>query len=45
MRDFPEFQREVTLENRAQQVVEWNKREGLLDGHEDQIIDDLILAA
>jgi hypothetical protein len=33
------------LENWAQHVVEWNKREGLLDGHEDQIIDDLILAA
>ena len=45
LRDFPVFQWEVTLDNWARQVVEWNKQQGLLNGPDEEILDDRIIRA
>lgn len=45
LRDFPEFRWEVTLDDWACQVVEWNELRGNLDGPDREIFDDRVIAS
>lgn len=45
LRDFPDFQWKVSLDNWARQVVDWNIREGVLDQPDAEILDDRIIQA
>jgi nucleoside-diphosphate-sugar epimerase len=44
-RDFPEFRWEVSLKDWTRQVVEWNEKAGLLDGPDEEIFDDRVIAS
>lgn len=43
LRDFPEFQWKVSLDNWARQVVDWNFRNGIFDQPDPEIFDDRII--
>jgi len=45
LRDFPEFQWSVTLDEWARQVVQWNIQQKTLDSADKKIIDDEIIEA
>jgi nucleoside-diphosphate-sugar epimerase len=45
LRDFPDFRWEVSLGDWARQVVDWNEKAGLLDGPEEEIFDDRVIAS
>jgi nucleoside-diphosphate-sugar epimerase len=45
LRDFPEFCWEITLKDWARHVVDWIERAGLLDGPDEEIFDDRVLAS
>jgi nucleoside-diphosphate-sugar epimerase len=45
LRDFPEFGWEDSLEDWTHQVVEWNEKAGLLDGPDEEIFDDRVIAS
>jgi nucleoside-diphosphate-sugar epimerase len=45
LRDFPEFRWEVSLKDWTCRVVEWNEKAGLLDGPDEEIFDDRVLAS
>jgi len=45
LRDFPVFQWEVSLDNWARQVVEWNIQHGLFNSPDEEILDDRIVRA
>ncbi len=45
LRDFPEFRWEVSLLDWTRQVVEWNEKAGLLDGPDEEIFDDRVIAS
>lgn len=43
--DFPDFQWEVTLDEWAQYVVDWNLKNGLLDSPDSEIFDDRVIVS
>ncbi len=43
LKDFPEFQWEVNLDDWAKYVVEWNLKQGLLDAPDNEIFDDRVI--
>jgi nucleoside-diphosphate-sugar epimerase len=45
LRDFPDFRWEVTLKDWSRQVVDWNEKAGLLDGPDEEIFDDRVIAS
>lgn len=45
LRDFPEFQWAVSLEDWAKRIVQWNIQQKMLDGAEKPLVDDEIIEA